>query len=61
MNLSNHAPAFPVMQEDQSPSKANQKGEAAVKKTAKIVLNLVLLTLLVLLLSAVCSASAVWT
>ena len=57
----NETAAFPLTQ-DQPPSEdKNKKGEATVKKFKKIMVHLVLLTLLMLALSVVCSASAVWT
>jgi hypothetical protein len=56
----NHSTVSPI--QDQPPSEAkSKKGEATVKKFKKITVHLVLLTLLMLALSAVCSASAVWT
>ena len=48
--------------QDQSPAEANnRKGEATVKTLKKIVVRLGLITVVILILSAVCSASAVWT
>ena len=58
--IERNQPAFSPI--EQPPSQArNKKGEATVKKFRKIMVNLVLFTLLMLCLSAVCSASAVWT
>jgi hypothetical protein len=57
----NQPVASPLIQ-DLSPSEAtNKKGEATVRTIKKIMVSMVLLTLLMLMLSAVCSASAVWT
>ena len=57
----NQPTAFPITQ-DQPPSEAkNKKGEATVKTIKKIMVSVVLFTLLMLMLSAVCNASAVWT
>jgi hypothetical protein len=57
----NHSTVLSVTQ-DQSPSEANnRKGEATVKTLKKIMVRLGLITVVILVLSAVCSASAVWT
>jgi len=60
VNLSNITATLPVRQELQPPSKASEKGKT-VKSAKRIFWQVAGLTLLILLLSAVCSASAVWT
>jgi hypothetical protein len=60
VNHSKLAIEFPGTQQQQSALKASEKGKT-VKKATKILLHLMAVTLLILLLSAVCSASAVWT
>jgi hypothetical protein len=60
--MDRNQPAMLSVTQDQSPAEANnRKGEATVKTLKKILVRLGLITVVILVLSAVCSASAVWT
>jgi hypothetical protein len=60
VNLSNTASVLPPETTGSIALKTNEKGKT-VKLAKRIFWQVVGLTLLILLLSAVCSASAVWT